>query len=221
MFPSGSRLTTEGQSVEPCGPTIHFGCLVCGSRYATRLLVVPRSIPTIFPISANPLKAFSSFRVPWLAVSERRNYSSITLAIPSARLPRDCEYSCGGSAIRSRWRIAFRGRRSRRVRPRRHPNPLPRTGAVNLLLAIFPENCLPRIEGGLSIRGRQFSGKIARSRFTAPVRGKGLGCRRGRTRRLRRPRKAIRQRERIAEPPQLYSQSRGKRAEGIARVILE
>src|SRR6266478_1723524 len=81
MFPSGSRLTMEGQRVEPCGPTIHFGCFVCGSRYATRLLVVPRSIPTIFPISAKPLKAFSCclLRVPWLAVSDRRNYSGTLL----------------------------------------------------------------------------------------------------------------------------------------------
>src|SRR6266849_7161714 len=59
MFPSRSRLTTDGQSVDPCGPTMHFGCLVCGSRYATRLLVVPRSIPTIFPISQKPLRHFS------------------------------------------------------------------------------------------------------------------------------------------------------------------
>src|SRR6266851_325275 len=59
IFPSGSRLTTEGHKVEPCVPTIHFGCFVCGSRYATRLLVVPRSIPTIFPINAKPLRHLS------------------------------------------------------------------------------------------------------------------------------------------------------------------
>src|SRR6266404_4669165 len=47
MLPSGSRLTTEGQSVEPFGPGIHFGVLVCESMYATRLFVVPRSIPTV------------------------------------------------------------------------------------------------------------------------------------------------------------------------------
>src|SRR5258708_35993733 len=47
MLPSGSRLTTEGQSVEPDGPAIQFGSPVCGSMYATRLLVVPRSIPTV------------------------------------------------------------------------------------------------------------------------------------------------------------------------------
>src|SRR5712671_1521703 len=46
-LPSGSRLTTEGQSVEPLGPGIHFGAPVCGSIYATRLFVVPRSIPTV------------------------------------------------------------------------------------------------------------------------------------------------------------------------------
>src|SRR6266853_4519843 len=50
MVPSASRLTTEGQSVLPYGPGIHFGWPVCGSRYATRLLVVPRSIPTILPM---------------------------------------------------------------------------------------------------------------------------------------------------------------------------
>src|SRR5271154_701524 len=47
MLPSASRLTTEGHSVEPYGPGIHFGSFVCGSIYATRLLVVPKSIPTI------------------------------------------------------------------------------------------------------------------------------------------------------------------------------
>src|SRR6266851_1283846 len=51
MLPSGSRLTTEGQSVLPYGPGIHFGCPVCGSSHATRLLVVPRSIPMMRPIS--------------------------------------------------------------------------------------------------------------------------------------------------------------------------
>src|SRR5580700_1308426 len=50
MLSSGSRLTTEGHSVLPFGPGIHFGVPVCGSVYATRLLVVPRSIPTILPI---------------------------------------------------------------------------------------------------------------------------------------------------------------------------
>src|SRR6266853_4322963 len=50
MVPSASRLTTEGQSVLPYGPGMHFGWPVCGSRYATRLFVVPRSIPTILPM---------------------------------------------------------------------------------------------------------------------------------------------------------------------------
>src|SRR6266568_3465619 len=53
IFPSGSRLTMDGQSVEPCGPSIHFGVFVRGSRYATRLLVVPRSIPTMRPMSVS------------------------------------------------------------------------------------------------------------------------------------------------------------------------
>src|SRR5260370_30395867 len=53
--PSGSMLTTEGQSVLPDGPGIHLGCPVCASTYATRLLVVPRSIPTILP-----MKVFSN-----------------------------------------------------------------------------------------------------------------------------------------------------------------
>src|SRR5277367_5234895 len=47
MLPSASRLTTEGHNVEPYGPGIHFGSFVWASMYATRLLVVPRSIPTI------------------------------------------------------------------------------------------------------------------------------------------------------------------------------
>src|SRR5579859_2315109 len=51
-LPSASRLTTDGQSVEPLGPEIHFGAPVCGSMYATRLFVVPRSIPTVRPMAA-------------------------------------------------------------------------------------------------------------------------------------------------------------------------
>src|SRR5215472_320943 len=51
-LPSGSRLTIDGQSVLPYGPGIHFGWPVCPSMYAARLLVVPRSIPTILPINA-------------------------------------------------------------------------------------------------------------------------------------------------------------------------
>src|SRR5215470_5545285 len=47
MLPSGSRLTTEGQSVPPYGPVMQAGFFVCGSKYATRLLVVPKSIPTM------------------------------------------------------------------------------------------------------------------------------------------------------------------------------
>src|ERR1700741_4053752 len=53
MLPAGSRLTTEGQSVEPFGPGIHVGSPVFGSTYATRLLVVPRSIPTVRGICLN------------------------------------------------------------------------------------------------------------------------------------------------------------------------
>jgi hypothetical protein len=37
--------------VLPLGPTMHFGALVAGSTYATRLFVVPRSIPTILPMT--------------------------------------------------------------------------------------------------------------------------------------------------------------------------
>src|ERR1700693_1906527 len=50
MLPSGSRLTTDGHNVLPCGPTIHRGCSVAGSTQATRLYVVPRSIPTMRPM---------------------------------------------------------------------------------------------------------------------------------------------------------------------------
>src|ERR1700687_3039480 len=78
IFPSGTRLTIEGQSVEPCGPTMHFGCFVGGSRYATRLLVVPRSIPTIFPISAKPLRPLSLLvvRFPPLLADGRQIHGS-------------------------------------------------------------------------------------------------------------------------------------------------
>src|SRR5713101_1271335 len=57
-FPSGSTLTTEGQSIEPCGPGIHFGSPVCASMYAIRLNVVPRSIPTTRPIFFSGLCQF-------------------------------------------------------------------------------------------------------------------------------------------------------------------
>src|SRR3974390_1715920 len=50
MLPSASRLTTDGQSVLPFGPGIHFGWPVCASTYATRLFVVPRSMPTMRPM---------------------------------------------------------------------------------------------------------------------------------------------------------------------------
>src|SRR5262252_3158354 len=50
MLPSESRLTTDGQSVLPYGPGIHFGWPVAASTYATRLFVVPRSIPTVRPM---------------------------------------------------------------------------------------------------------------------------------------------------------------------------
>src|ERR1700722_3178691 len=66
MLPSGSRLTTEGHSVLPVGPGIHFGAPVCGSVYATRLLVVPRSIPTILPIFAKHFRKSPRSRKPRL-----------------------------------------------------------------------------------------------------------------------------------------------------------
>src|SRR5437899_8661667 len=50
IVPSVSALTTDGQRVFPVGPGIHFGWPVCESTYATRLFVVPRSIPTMRPI---------------------------------------------------------------------------------------------------------------------------------------------------------------------------
>src|SRR6266478_372173 len=50
MLPSGSTLTMDGQRVEPYGPGIHFGWPVVASIYATRLFVVPRSIPTVRPM---------------------------------------------------------------------------------------------------------------------------------------------------------------------------
>src|SRR5712664_75438 len=50
ILPSGSTLTMDGQRVEPYGPGIHFGWPVVASIYATRLFVVPRSIPTVRPM---------------------------------------------------------------------------------------------------------------------------------------------------------------------------
>src|SRR5271167_1171300 len=64
MLPSESRLTTDGHNVLPYGPGIHFGWLVCGSRYATRLLVVPRSMPTILPM-VKPGEASPSPTAPY------------------------------------------------------------------------------------------------------------------------------------------------------------
>src|SRR5208337_2515359 len=52
MPPSGSMLTTDGHSVLPDGPGIHLGSPVCASTYATKLFVVPRSMPTIFPMKS-------------------------------------------------------------------------------------------------------------------------------------------------------------------------
>src|SRR2546429_3993387 len=56
MPPSASMLTTDGHSGDPNGPGIHFGCPLCASVYATRLFVVPRSIPTIRPIPRSNLR---------------------------------------------------------------------------------------------------------------------------------------------------------------------
>src|SRR5208337_2951317 len=50
MLPSTSMLTMDGHSVLPEGPGIHLGSPVCASTYATRLFVVPRSMPTVFPM---------------------------------------------------------------------------------------------------------------------------------------------------------------------------
>src|SRR5258708_18863976 len=78
IFPSGSRLTMEGQGVGPCGPTMHFGCFVGGSRYATRLLVVQRWIPTISPTLTNPRRHLSLLvvRFPPLLADGRQIYGS-------------------------------------------------------------------------------------------------------------------------------------------------
>src|SRR5215472_17674103 len=56
MPPSASMLTTDGHSVDPYGPGIHFGWPFCASVYATRLFVVPRSIPTIRPMPRSNLR---------------------------------------------------------------------------------------------------------------------------------------------------------------------
>src|SRR5574341_202966 len=49
--PSGVNATTEGRSACPSRSGITFGSPVSSSRYATRLLVVPRSMPTIRDMS--------------------------------------------------------------------------------------------------------------------------------------------------------------------------
>src|SRR5256885_4344647 len=56
MVPSTSRLTTEGQSVDPYGPGTQTGRPAWLSQQATKLFVVPRSIPTILPmiVTRNP-----------------------------------------------------------------------------------------------------------------------------------------------------------------------
>src|SRR5580700_5067577 len=75
ILPSSSTLTTEGQSVEPYGPGIHFGAPVCGSRYAIRLKVVPRSMPTtrpIFPLSKNSWR-----KLPRRLLLQRATYLSV------------------------------------------------------------------------------------------------------------------------------------------------
>ena len=45
-----STLTTEGHNDDPYGPGIVLGAPLCSSMYATRLYVVPRSIPTTLPM---------------------------------------------------------------------------------------------------------------------------------------------------------------------------
>src|SRR5271167_135602 len=60
MLPSESRLTTDGHNVLPYGPGIHFGWPVWLSVYATRLFVVPRSMPTMRPIPTLYLSQFLS-----------------------------------------------------------------------------------------------------------------------------------------------------------------
>src|ERR1700734_1868713 len=58
IFPLAPTLTTDGKSDEPYGPGIVFGAPVCASRYATRLYVVPRSIPTTLPMI--PLRSLAT-----------------------------------------------------------------------------------------------------------------------------------------------------------------
>src|SRR6202030_87997 len=85
MLPSGSRLTTEGQSVEPFGPGIHFGSPVCGSTYATRLFVVPRSIPTVRAICLDLAGANERPQVLRNGAELHRPFVK-TLPVPTKRL---------------------------------------------------------------------------------------------------------------------------------------
>src|ERR1700683_4846132 len=103
ILPSSSTLTTDGQSGEPYGPGIHFGAPVCGSRYAIKLKVVPRSMPTTRPIG--PLS--KTFLLKVSTAIHRQRTDRLKALRPKlrpvlfARRLRDCGCSFGDSALRS------------------------------------------------------------------------------------------------------------------------
>src|SRR4030081_581244 len=116
MLPSGSRLTTEGHSVELYGPGIHLGWPVCASTYATRLLVVPRSIPTMRPIN-----------------------SSLPVILFPRRQP-GFECRSGGSAIHLSAAESLRDRIRWRWRQGPRPIVAPRSSFRRLLREVFRRN---------------------------------------------------------------------------------
>src|SRR5262245_1696929 len=100
---------------------MHFGLPVCASIYATRLFVVPRSIPTMRPI-----------------------FSPTPLPIPLLRSLQDCECTTGGLDARSSA-PCFSCEPRRRLRyPTLHPNPLRLPASEHLLRRVFRRSASPQ-----------------------------------------------------------------------------
>src|ERR1700735_5263030 len=90
-LPLAPTLTTDGHNEEPYGPGIVFGAPVCASTYATRLYVVPRSIPTALPmILLRRIETLPKTLGP-----------TMPRQFPSALHPLDSEYSCACSRLLS------------------------------------------------------------------------------------------------------------------------
>src|ERR1700683_1070049 len=132
ILPSSSTLTTDGQSGEPYGPGIHFGAPVCGSRYAIRLKVVPRSMPTtrpILPLRENLMLIVSTASLYKGQIPRSAREKSLRLLVPKlrpvlfARRLRDCGCSFGDSALRSYEPAKLAS--WLHPRRRREPHPIP------------------------------------------------------------------------------------------------